>query len=134
MLLCIGKNVFICYVLSAYEKESSFQCVLLFLLSYFCQFCTSNCRLIFNFQHSRLPFRLFFDYFLKKLTICVQMFLWYQINRLLQFSLSLKFKPNSSPYTPNYPQPCFLRLKRRLTAQEFFRNSKYCCRSNVNTS
>ena len=31
------------------------------------------------------------------------MFLWYQIDLSLQFPRSLKFKPNSSPYTHDYP-------------------------------
>ena len=57
------------------------------------------------FCNSRLPSRLVFDNSLKNLIICPQllMFLWYPIERLLQYPRSLKFKPNSSPYTHDYP-------------------------------
>ena len=81
------------------------------------------------FDRSRLPFRLVFDNLSKSLIIYPQYLDVFMISN--RPFTTLKFKPNLSPYTHNYPTPCYLRLKRFL-AVEFLKNSKFCCRSNVN--
>ena len=58
------------------------------------------------------------------------MFLWCQIDRLLQFSRSLEFRPNSYPYTQDYLNTLLFETQEKVN--EFSKNFKFYWRSNVN--
>ena len=61
-------------------------------------------RPVFKFLRFYNSLSTSFRQFVKNLILVLTsyMFLWHRINRLLQFTLSLKFKPNSSHYTHEY--------------------------------
>ena len=90
-----------------------------FLMGCFYQFCTSNCRTVFNFlQFQPTLSTSFLREFVKR------------FDNLLP--RPLKFKPNSSLSLHAINATlCYLRLKRSFLAHEFSKYSKFCCRSNV---
>ena len=71
LLFCLGQNIsskiFLCYFLFVHKKDGQFiQCALLFLSGSCYQFCTSNCRAVFNFLQFQTALSSSFRQFVKK--------------------------------------------------------------------
>ena len=119
-----------CYVLSVYEKV-------------YYQFVTNN-NLSFhlwwkeNFlnhpKFSEYYEHVVFDNLSKNLIICPKHFDALMIlNRLFTtVPPVIKIMELSAKLLMIIPTLCYLRLKRRLLAHKFLKNSKFCCRLNVN--
>ena len=126
LLICLGQKVFMCYILSVYEKGILIFFISLYFAFYFRQFCTGNCRPVFNFLTVLdCPFY----YFSKKnLLICPQNLDLLMISNL-KFPQPLKFKPNSFRYTLDYPNNLLFETQEDFSSRIL---KYFCCRSNLN--